>query len=88
MNKTLLSFIFTVLLVVWLASGALGDDPQLDDSVASGENFSVRIVSSKAQAHQLMLELRGRVDADKEVLVAAKIARAGNLDSESRGFAG
>ena len=73
MNKTLLSLIFTVLLVAWLASGALGEDPQLDTSVTSDENFSVRVVSSEAQAHQLMVELRGRVDADKEVLVAAKL---------------
>ena len=73
MNKTLLSLIFTVLLVVWLASGALGDDPQVESTNANANNFSVRVVSSEEQVHRLVVELRGRLDADKEVLVAAKL---------------
>ncbi|NVK10867.1 MAG: efflux RND transporter periplasmic adaptor subunit [Gammaproteobacteria bacterium] len=74
MNKLVLSIIFSVLLVIWLASGADVERQIGTQLVAPSTVFQVDSFASEAQLHQRSVTIRGRIDADKSVVLRSKIA--------------
>lgn len=74
MNKLVLSIIFSVLLVIWLASGADIERQIGTQLVAPSAVFQVDSFASEAQLHQRSVTLRGRIDADKSVVLRSKIS--------------
>ena len=74
MNKLVLSIIFSVLLVIWLASGADIERQIGTQLVAPSAVFQVDSFASEAQLHQRSVTLRGRIDADKSVMLRSKIS--------------
>jgi len=70
----MISAIFSVILIVWLASGVGNERVLSEPLLPPTEAFQVSSFISEAQSHRRNLTLRGRIEVDKSIVLRSKVA--------------